>query len=172
MAIEPDFKVEKDEDKLDLFIKLLQAKSNFDKNPCSEKVNGKSCTDQGKDFGSLCQNCTNAWTSVSLLGNQTPQEAIDFARGVRQGKLDKVKRLDDLCDASCDKETIYGPCADQGIKLPDMCKNCRDYWVEASDYAGQTPEEAIEMAKKFRDAVLSYGSKMGIGGSDEEQSPN
>lgn len=132
---------------------LLIAKQKYDENPCTTKQGDKSCADQGIAFDSMCQNCKNAWAEVSVIGNQTPQEALDFIRGIRKER-ETDEYLQGLAHAPCANETIYGHCSEQELSVSNMCDNCKKFWVEASASAGQTPDQALEVSKEFFNLVF------------------
>lgn len=140
-------------EQLKAVVSLLSAKQKYDENPCTTKKGDKPCADQGIDFDSMCQNCKNAWADVAVIGDQTPQEALDFIREIKKEK-ETDKYLEGLALAPCENETIYGHCSEQGISVPNMCDNCKKFWVEASASAGQTPDQALELSKEFFNFVF------------------
>jgi hypothetical protein len=134
--------------------KLFSATSEYEKKPCSAKINDDPCADQNLPFEQFCSNCKNAWTNISHIGGQTPEEALDFVRAKKKERKETDERLHALLNTPCLNANVYGHCADQDRKFADMCPNCAEYWALAGNNEGMPPDEVISTTKKISEKLL------------------
>lgn len=61
------------------------------------------------------------------------------------------KKHSDLFESTpCTSVKNRNECAEQGLKVKDMCDNCAKYWTIASEPIGDTPDDAVIIAQMFK----------------------
>ena len=140
-------------DAIEFIGKIVDAVKFQHDHPCEKKKDGKDCADQDIPVSEFCDNCTKSWEKAAAIEGQTIQEALDKVDELREKK--KIQQdLKTLSKQPCTNGNLTQECAEKGTPLENMCPRCKEFWTKGAALNGDTPEQAMIIAKGLHDQIL------------------